>query len=203
MCRGNARPRWKGLVVSTLTVVKVGGSLFDVPELGFRLRRWLDGQSLVDVLLVPGGGPTADVIRAVDRLHGMGEEKSHWLALRALALNARILADLLSVARVLESEERQGGIEIIDPFAFCQMDERAHPTEALPHTWAVTSDSVAARVAIRMRATRLILLKSVTIPEGLDWAVASAAGYVDAAFAGVIRGASLTVRAINFRQLES
>lgn len=53
-----------------LVVVKVGGSLFDLPDLGPRLRAWLKTLRTADVLLVPGGGPTADVVRSLDRAHG-------------------------------------------------------------------------------------------------------------------------------------
>ena len=48
-------------------VVKVGGSLFDWPDLGERLCRWLAVQEEKEILLVPGGGPTADVIRDCQR----------------------------------------------------------------------------------------------------------------------------------------
>ena len=75
---------------SSVVVVKVGGSLYDLPDLGSRLRAWLTEQCAGDdVVLVPGGGGTADVIRHFDRVHGLGEETSHWLALRALTLNAQ------------------------------------------------------------------------------------------------------------------
>ena len=47
-----------------------------------------------NILLIPGGGPTADAIRTFDKAHGLGEEASHWLALHALALNAHFLVNL-------------------------------------------------------------------------------------------------------------
>src|ERR1700730_10035653 len=77
-----------------LVVVKVGGSLFDLADLGARLRAWLEPVVAGPVLLVPGGGPTADVVRAFDRLHALGEETAHWLAVRALTLNAHFLQTL-------------------------------------------------------------------------------------------------------------
>lgn len=185
------------------TVVKVGGSLFDLPDFGPRLRRWLDQLLHNDFLLVPGGGPTADVIRDLDRLHRLGEETAHWLALRALALNARFLADLLPRALVIDDprEWAAGCINILDPFAFNRRDEREHAREALLHSWEATSDAVAARVAVVAGARRLILLKSVTIPERLSWDEASRRGFVDRAFPDVVRSApaSLEVRAVNLR----
>jgi aspartokinase-like uncharacterized kinase len=182
------------------TVVKVGGSLFDLTHLGPRLRDWLAGLSRPHVLLVPGGGPAAGVIRDLDRRHGLGEEKAHWLALRAMSLNAHVLAGLLPDSRVVESvQEPLPGLVILDAYAFCRADERDHPAQALPHAWAVTSDSVAARVAVAARARELILLKSVTIPPDFRWDEAARSGYVDTAFAGVVRAAALEVRSFNFR----
>ncbi len=183
-----------------LTVVKVGGSLFDLPYLGPRLTHWLAGLGAPRVLVVPGGGATADVIRALDRRHALGEEASHWLALRALALNAHALTALLPRSRVVESAAPVDGIAVLDPFAFCLADERDHPAAALPHSWEVTSDSVAARVAVAAGARRLVLLKSVTFPYEMSWSDAAREGYVDAAFAGVVAAApGLDVRAVNFR----
>src|SRR5437868_6532113 len=83
------------------TVVKVGGSLFDLPNLRERLRSFLKSLDASAVLLIPGGGRATDVIRDLDRRHSLGEEASHWLALRSLSLNAHVLAELLSPARVV------------------------------------------------------------------------------------------------------
>src|SRR5438067_12532377 len=74
-------------------VIKVGGSLFDLPDLGPRLRERLK-KLPAKVLLVPGGGPAGDVVRHYDRLHRLGDELAHWLGLSALALNARFLVSL-------------------------------------------------------------------------------------------------------------
>ena len=71
-------------------VVKVGGSLFNQPDLGPRLQAFL-GDLTAPTLIVPGGGPTAEAIRAFDRIHRLGEESSHWLALRACTINGHLL----------------------------------------------------------------------------------------------------------------
>ena len=66
---------------------------------------------------------------------------------------------------------------------------------------ASTSDSLAAQVALVGRARELILLKSATIPDGVDWQEASENGLVDEIFAKVLReaGRNLEVRAVNLR----
>jgi aspartokinase-like uncharacterized kinase len=183
-------------------VVKVGGSLFDLPDLGSRLLRWLAQFPPGEVLLVPGGGQATDVVREYDRLHGLGEERAHWLALWALALNARFLASLLPGAVVLphvllsRPHRLHGQIPILDPYAFARADE--NQPGCLPHCWMVTSDSVAARAARLAGARELILLKSVSSAARFDCALAAKSGLVDAYFPEAV-GDSLAVRSINFR----
>lgn len=129
-----------------MIVVKVGGSLYDLPD--FRERLTLFLASLNDeILIVPGGGAAADVIREWNLVHGLGEESSHWLAVRAMDLAGHFLRTLTD-ARVLD----------VEPFL------RKH--DKLPHSWNVTSDSIAALVAQVTKASCLILLKSAS--EGSD-----------------------------------
>lgn len=187
-----------------LTVVKVGGSLYDLPDLRLLLNRWLREFAGEQVLLIPGGGATADAVRGFHRTHGVNEERCHWLALRALSLNAHFLEGLLESGMVVEqldecaAEWEAGRVPVLDLYAFGRADE-GRPGH-LEHSWRVTSDALAARVAVVAKAWRLILLKSVPIPADLDWDEAARRGYVDAAFAGVVRLApGLKVEAINFR----
>jgi aspartokinase-like uncharacterized kinase len=193
-------------VANDLTVVKVGGSLYDLPDLGPRLWRWLDETFPGDIVLVPGGGPTADVVRELEHRQGLREESSHWLALRALSLNAHFLRDLLPSACVVDdllvrplfSKVRMA--PVLDPLYFAAEDDEQ--PDRLPHTWDVTSDSIAARFAIVNGARTLVLLKSVTVPPEMTWAEASRLGLVDRMFPRLIEqaGPGLRVEAINFRE---
>jgi aspartokinase-like uncharacterized kinase len=158
-------------------VVKVGGSLYDHPHLGPGLRAWL--ARLESPLVVPGGGPSADVVRGFDATHALGPDAAHWLAIRSLAVPTGLLRHLLP------------GVKILDVDQFCQSHDD------LPHTWAVTTDSIAAHAA-RVHGGRLVLLKSVDIPPGTAWEKAAADGGVDAHFPTAARG--LTVEAMNFRR---
>ncbi|HEY1377739.1 MAG TPA: hypothetical protein VGF55_13150 [Gemmataceae bacterium] len=187
-------------------VVKVGGSLADWPDLGPHLRRWLDRHALAETVLVPGGGPAADVVRNLDRTHQFGAEAAHWLALRAMTLMAEFLDELLRDAGVTNTELSDGAdlaaawgrgrLPVVDAFAFCTADE-ARPG-ALPHTWVVTSDSVAARVAVVVGAAEVVLLKSAA-PPGDDVADWVAAGYVDEWLPRVLGGTAVGVRAVDLR----
>jgi aspartokinase-like uncharacterized kinase len=183
-------------------VVKVGGSLFDLPDLGSRLEAWLKALADSDVILMAGGGPAADVIREMDRIHRLGEERSHWLALHSLSLMTDVLLALapptLALFR-LGDPEPSGEPQ---PFAVQDLDSFARWDEGrpgcLPHRWEVSSDSLAARVAEVAEARELVLLKSVTIPAEMDWAEASRRGFVDGYFPTMVaRG--VKARAVNLR----
>jgi 5-(aminomethyl)-3-furanmethanol phosphate kinase len=192
-----------------LCVVKLGGSLLDLPDLSVRLRTWLATLPPQDaVVLVPGGGPTTDIIRDLDQRWHLGEERAHWLALRALTLNAHIVSNLLPGARIIAQREDVfvpgSGPCLLDAHAFAGADEHGLNGPPLPHCWDATSDSLAARVAVAWRAERLILLKSVAIPSTLSWADAGRAGLVDPLFLEIVRGAgeNLSISAVDFRNWE-
>jgi 5-(aminomethyl)-3-furanmethanol phosphate kinase len=186
----------------TPTVIKVGGSLYDLPDLGARLRRWLSDAALPQPLLVPGGGPTADVIRQFDERFALGDEVAHWLALRALTVNAHMLVGLIGGTVVAKWEEcraiwERNSVPVLDGHAFATADEVN--ADHLPHTWEVTSDSLAARVAVVGGARRLVLLKSLEIPAGVGWEEAARRGWVDRFIPVVLgRHPKLVVETINF-----
>ena len=205
-----------------MIVVKVGGSLFDHPALGPALRAFVESLAPADVLLVPGGGPVADAVRQLDHVHALGEEAAHWLALRALGVTGALLEGLAAEplpptpspkkgggARedrggpfilspsLLRGGVGEGSLRVLNCFTFAQDDE-GRPG-ALPHTWAVTTDSIAARAAVVFRAERLVLLKSVDVPPDTPWETAAANGWVDAHFPRVAATLACPIEVVNLR----
>ncbi len=184
-------------------VVKVGGSLLDWPELGDRLQRWLETLGTSRVVLIVGGGPAADLVRRRDQWDDLGDDKSHWLAVRAMTFNGYLLEGLLENARVVASLRQceilwqDGVVPILDPHTF--MTDDAAGGSPLPQHWIVTSDSIAARVARALDADELVLLKSVAWPDG-DIAEAARRGIVDEHLPRELRQApNLQVRVANLR----
>jgi aspartokinase-like uncharacterized kinase len=177
---------------------KVGGSLFTLPDLARRitdsLKRWPDSRPL----LVAGGGEAANIVRRWDARYHLGPERAHWLALWSMKLNEALLRDLLVTTRIVSNRRaadvawESGELPIICAHDFL----RAEPVENsenlqnipaagcddLPHTWDVTSDSIAAWIACRWPADRLVLLKSCSLPSEDNGRSSTAGNLVDACF---------------------
>lgn len=179
-------------------VIKVGGSLLDWPELGDRLAalvarlRGEDSAGAGKVLLLAGGGAVADFVREMDRIHWLGDARAHWLAIRALDFNAELLASLLPGARMvhrpeeLESIWNLGLIPILAPRRMLEEIDARGPNP-LPASWEITSDSIAARIALYLGARRLILVKSALVPEETTREAAARLGLVDPMFPVIAR----------------
>lgn len=185
-------------------VLKLGGSLLDRPDLLPRIRQWLARQAPAERWLIVGGGELADSIRRADRLHGLGEEASHWLCARAMAIHAEMVKALLpesrwcASVRSLLNQVAKPSLVIIDPWTFLHDEEPDMSASPLPASWDVTSDSIAARLANLVGAAELTLLKSALPKEGNSIDEAVEAGYVDRYFPQALDRFPL-VRVVNLR----
>jgi aspartokinase-like uncharacterized kinase len=195
-----------------LRVVKVGGSLLDWPLLATKLVGWLECQPDANNILVAGGGALADVIRRADAAHGLGEEASHALCVEVLGITARLLAAVLpgqtklatwAELQALQSANRLPACQVLDVKDFIHAAEATAPLTKLPHTWEVTSDSIAAWVACALAADELVLLKSCNppddVPNEAPYQALAAAGYVDRYFPTAVATYGGRVRLDNLR----
>ncbi len=165
---GNVGPRSReadGAPARITTVVKVGGALLSrqgaldivVPVLSRVAER---GDP---VLVVPGGGPFADVVRKIDTELGLSDDAAHWMAIFALDQYAELLASRIPLSRAVRDPLEAsaalaaGALPILAPSTWLR---RSDP---LPHSWDVTSDSIAAWVAGEVGAERLVLAKAAKV----------------------------------------
>ena len=139
-------------------VVKVGGSLYQRPTALRRLMIQLEDLAQTRTLVVvPGGGPFADAVRGADRRFGLDDTAAHWMAILAMDQYAHLLARLAPAAVLVRGpgEVRARRLNVLAPAVWLR---RSDP---LPHSWSVTSDSIAAWIARELKAGGLVLLKDV------------------------------------------
>ena len=175
----------------SIHVIKLGGSLLDLPDMAQRVAEFVATDGGSRALLLVGGGAAADIVRAFDRRFGLDEEDGHWLAVRAMQLNAHLVAALLEAPLVVdptqcEREWERRQLPVVDPLLWLEREE-AHG-QTVPHRWSFTSDSIAAHLARTLGAARLTLLKS-DIPDSDCGTVRAAGlGVVDEDFPEASRG---------------
>ncbi|MBE0528693.1 MAG: hypothetical protein IH629_05780 [Thermoleophilia bacterium] len=112
------------------------------------------------LVLVPGGGASADVVRDLDARFGLQPSSAHWMAVLAMDQYGLLLADLTPGAEVVRSidEARErldggSGVVVLLP------SEPLRTADPLPHSWSVTSDSIAAWLTGQLHSRLLVLLK--------------------------------------------
>ncbi|HEV8646815.1 MAG TPA: aspartate kinase [Burkholderiales bacterium] len=177
-------------------VVKLGGSLANSEE----LPRWLEVIATAGagkVVLVPGGGPWADEVREAQRREGFDDRVAHRRALRAMEQYGRVLAAMRpefvavdSIAAICEVLKKNQ-VPIWMPYEIVVADS------SIPESWDVTSDSLAARLARKLNASVLLLVKSFAITEPqpcIEELVRR--GWVDSCFLQFTCGARFRIRAL-------
>jgi len=162
-------------------IVKLGGSLASSQHLG----PWLDAlaHGAGRVVIVPGGGPFAQAVRAAQDPMRFDDRAAHRMALLAMEQYGCALASLRAALAVAHSAadirayRRAGKLPVWAP---SRMVLRA---KDVPWSWEVTSDSLAAWLARVLRARLLLLVKSIAPLDAPARAADLAArGVVDAAF---------------------
>jgi 5-(aminomethyl)-3-furanmethanol phosphate kinase len=122
-------------------VIKVGGSLMATAR---ELVARLCARPGLDLLIIPGGGPMADLVRDVYSRHRISDEAAHWMAVLAMEQYAYFLADG-NCARLTRHIARPEGVAVLLPYQALRRDDRG-----IDHSWDYTSDAIAAMVASRL-----------------------------------------------------
>lgn len=155
-------------------VVKLGGGVLqDISALDAVLQAIGEAARDHRLLIVPGGGPFADAVREMDRRLRLSDAAAHWMAILAMDQHAHLIASRLA-GSVIVSDPREisaafaaGRVPVLAPSRWLR------EADPLPHSWDVTSDSIAAWVAGQVGACRLVLIK----PARLRLSDAAATGF--------------------------
>jgi len=125
-------------------IVKVGGSLYNqIPDLAPILIA-----SDRPLFIIPGGGPFADLVRQVR----VNNDAAHWMAIAAMEQYGWFISSfgIVTTDRIAVPLTTT----VLLPYQCLRF------TDILPHTWDVTSDTIAAWVADALHLD-LLLLKSI------------------------------------------
>jgi hypothetical protein len=142
-------------------VIKVGGSLAENPAVLKTLCNRLSEITKKHSIIVPGGGKFADAVREVDQRYALSADTAHRMAILGMDQFGLLLAQIIpnSCATYSLSDAKQLSERKAAPiFLPSRMMFKENPLEA---SWDVTSDSIAAYVASRLKADKVILVTDV------------------------------------------
>lgn len=133
-------------------IVKVGGSIADKLEIVFEVLSTNE-----DVKVIPGGWIFADIVEKLK----LNDEISHWMAILGMSLYGYYMM----------SKAEQKGFEILEPESFEELKEGGKfivlpyrlikRFDELPHSWSVTSDSIAIWIASKLGERRVVKVTAV------------------------------------------
>jgi aspartokinase-like uncharacterized kinase len=176
--------------METVWVVKIGGSLSRTKTLPGWLQA-IERHGGGKIVIVPGGGPFADQVWESQQHWKFSEVAAHRMALLAMQQYGLMMQGLYPSLETAEHVEellqilRRGRVAVWMPYRLASQEL------ALPTSWELSSDSLAAWLAMTLGASRLLLVKSVMPPaSSLSARRLAAQGMVDPLFPGFLRRAA-------------
>lgn len=144
------------------TIVKVGGSLALYPEkLKVLCAKLSEISTKHKLIVVPGGGGFADLVRDLDKLFSLSNEASHRMAILGMDQYGVLLSDLMLCSCSVNQLENVQKV----------LDSRKLPVflpsnlllskDPLENSWDVTSDSIAVYIAGQLHISEVLLVTDV------------------------------------------
>lgn len=175
-----------------ITVIKLGGSLLSASA----LPACLDTVERYpgNILLVPGGGVFADQVRLAQRQWGFDDVAAHRMAILAMGQMALLFNSLKPDFALFDSVLK---IISLPKVAVWSPDIDELDEAGIVPSWDITSDSLAAWLAGRVKADALLLVKSCSVDEGAALTDLQQGGVIDVGFVSFVAGAGYKTRVIN------
>ena len=141
-------------------IVKIGGSLtYDAKPLLKALKNYAK-ENNKKIIIIPGGGEFANVVRKIDKALNISNSLSHKLAIKCMDLIGEVYAEignikaydtLFNLKREIEKEK----IAILLPSKILLS------TDIAEHSWAITSDSLSLYIGKLLDVREVIIATDV------------------------------------------
>jgi len=178
-------------------VIKLGGSLAQSGTLINCLNKIELRYQGKSVIIVPGGGAFADQVRLAQQQWQFDELTAHHMAILAMQQMALMFKGLVPhwpiVTRLPELQLAKN----LNKILIWSPNSEELDQAAIPATWDITSDSLAAWLAKQLSATELILVKSAVIDPQATLEQLAAQQIVDQGFCQQVQDGLFRIRVVN------
>lgn len=140
-----------------MIVIKLGGSLYNTPELRLWLHRLTEISLVTPIVIVPGGGPFADQVREAQTHHHFNDSVAHHMALIAMKQFGLMLMALETKCQPFDAHKPEQPLSVWLP------DDVLLSEPTLIHSWDLSADSLALWFASKLEAEKLFLVKHVHV----------------------------------------
>lgn len=150
--------------MTDLTVLKIGGSFINQQkqEELTEIIRAVKKAKNHKFIIVTGGGKAADLVRNYDSNFHLKADSSHFAAVAAMELNSFMISDYFADFSFFSTNfDFKKRINIFLPLAYYKK------FDPLPHSWDVSSDSIALELGQRLKADNLFLIKQKIIADNI------------------------------------
>jgi hypothetical protein len=153
-----------------MTLVKIGGKILENQnDLFFTINQLktlvFKKKILNKVIIITGGGSYANFIRLIDKKLNIGDDLAHWGAILAMEWNSiklhnqfpeiPLFLQLSELSDYLKKNSKERQMLIFQSFSFLYKED------ILPHSWKVTSDSIAIHIASKLGLGKCFLIKDI------------------------------------------
>lgn len=175
-----------------MIVVKLGGSLYNTPELKLWLQTLAEISKSTTIVIVPGGGPFANQVREAQTLHHFNDTAAHHMALLAMKQFGLMLIALEAKCQPFKALQPEQALSVWLP------DDSLLSEAGLTHSWDLTSDSLALWLAEKLEAEQLFLVKHIhTSTTSIQQLTSN--HVIDRHFSALFAGYSIPTRIIHYQ----
>lgn len=145
-------------------IVKIGGKILEdehnLLDTISQLKLILD-DFINRIVIIPGGGSYANLVREIDNKMNIGDTLAHWMAILAMNTQGKKLINKFSeiegvdYINILEESIQDKKIFLFLPYDYLQRNDE------LPHSWDVTSDSITIYLAHKFGLKKCYLIKDI------------------------------------------
>jgi len=143
-------------------VIKIGGSIAEIPDAFRALCLELSNIARKhQVVVIPGGGKFADIVRELDVKFGLPPLFSHRMAILSMDQFGLFLSQVIPNSCICDSFQEIEQVSESGKVALFLPSRLLFEEDPFKPSWDVTSDSISAYIAIKLQATKIILVTDV------------------------------------------